>query len=104
MEKKEPTRKPGRPPGQPKTGGRKKGTPNKVTSEIKDWVTSLVWRERRQLEDDLKKLEPKDRLAFMERLLSYVIPKQGSTHTTIDINKLPEEAIDEIITELTKDL
>jgi hypothetical protein len=28
-------KKPGRPPGKPKTGGRKKGTPNKVTADVK---------------------------------------------------------------------
>ena len=31
-------RKPGRPKGIPKTGGRKKGTPNKLTVNIKDAV------------------------------------------------------------------
>lgn len=97
-------KKPGRPPGQPKTGGRQKGTPNKVTSEIKDWITGLVWRNKRQMEADLKALEPKDRLIMMERLISYVIPKQGSMQAKIDISQLPEESLDMIINELTKEI
>lgn len=28
-------KKPGRPPGKPKTGGRRKGTPNKITADVK---------------------------------------------------------------------
>ena len=31
----------GRPPGQPRTGGRQKGTPNKKTAEIRELLLSL---------------------------------------------------------------
>lgn len=36
------SRPPTRPKGSPKTGGRKKGTPNKVTVEVKDVCRRLV--------------------------------------------------------------
>lgn len=36
-------RKPGRPKGLPKTGGRKKGSTNKVTTTIKDAVLDAFW-------------------------------------------------------------
>lgn len=32
----------GRPPGTPKTGGRKKGTPNKVNAELKDLILGAL--------------------------------------------------------------
>lgn len=35
-------RKPGRPKGLPKTGGRKKGVCNKVTREVRDWARSIL--------------------------------------------------------------
>lgn len=31
-----------RPKGTPKTGGRKAGTPNKVTQDAREWLTQLV--------------------------------------------------------------
>ena len=32
----------GRPKGTPKTGGRKRGSPNKVTVEVRTWARSVV--------------------------------------------------------------
>ena len=48
-----------RPKGTPKTGGRVKGTPNKVTYSLKEWITSLIDKQRTQIEQDLQELEPK---------------------------------------------
>ena len=62
--------------GTPKTGGRKIGTPNKVTGTVKEWIAQLIDKNREQMEQDLAELEPKDRLQFLERLMQYVVPKQ----------------------------
>lgn len=64
-----------RPKGTPKTGGRVKGTPNKVTSSLKEWISSLIDENREQIENDLKSLEPKERLQILSRFLEYIIPK-----------------------------
>lgn len=62
--------------GTPKTGGRKAGTPNKLTGTLKEFITNLIDQNRQQIEDDISQLEPKERLSILERLMGYVIPKQ----------------------------
>lgn len=67
-----------RPKGTPKTGGRTKGTPNKVTTTLKEFVTNLINQNRRQMKRDLKSLSPKDRLYILDKLMQYVLPKNQS--------------------------
>ena len=64
--------------GTPKTGGRKSGTPNKVTSTLKEFVASLIDQNREQMERDLKTLSPRDRLFALDKLMQYIIPKNQS--------------------------
>ncbi len=90
--------------GTPKTGGRKAGTPNKITSTVKDWISQLIDENRNQIEKDIKKLSPKDRLQVFEKLMQYVIPKQQSVRADIDLSKLSEAQLDLIVDELTKNI
>jgi len=90
--------------GTQKTGGREKGTPNKVTADTKAWLAKLLDSNRRQFEKDLKQLEPHQRVAIFEKLLAYVVPKQQSVEAQIDFNNLSDEQIDRIITELAKNI
>lgn len=91
----------GRPKGTPKTGGRKRGTPNKVTQDLREWVSSLIDRNRLQVENDLKNLEPKDRLQILEKLMSYVLPKLQSVDQKINFDQLTDEQIDHIINNIS---
>ena len=59
-----------------KTGGRKAGTPNKVTGALREFVVSLLEENREQVLLDMASVSPKDRLMIFERLLGYVIPKR----------------------------
>ena len=61
--------------GRQKTGGRKKGTPNKVTAITKDVLAEIADGLRGQLADDLADLDPKDRVAAFIKLVEYVVPK-----------------------------
>lgn len=90
--------------GRGRIGGRSKGTPNKVTSTIKDWISQIIDDNREQVEKDLRKLSPKDRLQMFEKLMQYVIPKQQSVRADIDLSKLSETQIDLIVEELTKNI
>jgi transposase len=86
--------------GTQKTGGREKGTPNKVTADIKAWLVSLINKNKRQVEKDLEKLDPKDRLLMFEKLMQYVIPKmqaitpesdQADNYTIEDVEAIIEK-------------
>lgn len=58
-----------------KTGGRAKGTPNKVTTEIREFYKELIENNLEQLEADLIELTPKERIEVLIKLSEYVIPK-----------------------------
>ncbi|MES4921079.1 hypothetical protein ABVC70_03910 [Hoylesella timonensis] len=90
--------------GRGRIGGRSKGTPNKVTSTVKDWISQLIDDNRSQIEKDIKKLSPKDRLQMFEKLMQYVIPKQQSVKADVDLSKLSESQLDLIVDELTKNI
>jgi len=93
--------------------GRPKGTPNRVTSDLRKWVEYLINKNLSTMENDLKKLEPKERLMILERLMQYTIPKQQSISVEaqiqaeyIELEKLlsnaPEKAINEITERIIK--
>ncbi len=87
--------------------GRPKGTPNKTTSELKEWVNNLLDKNKIQFEKDLKAVEPEKRLAIIEKLLQYSLPKQQSISIDAQIaaeyselekllERCPEDVIDRI--------
>lgn len=88
--------------GSKKTGGRQKGTPNKVTASVKDWLSGLIDKNRKQIEKDIKQLEPKERLQVLEKLMQYVIPKQQAVSADVNIERLSDEQLDSLIEELTR--
>ena len=90
-----------------KTGnpnGRPKGTPNKVTQDVRKWLSSVIDKNRKQMERDLKALPAKERLQMLERLMQYVVPKQQAVTADIDISTLTDTQLDLIIGKLTKDI
>ena len=82
--------------------GRKKGTPNKVTTTQREWLARLIDNNRERIEQDINLLEPKDRLLILERLMQYSIPKLQAVQTRVELNTLTDEQIDNMITEITK--
>jgi len=84
--------------------GRPRGVQNKVTASTKQWIQAIIDSSREQLEADLMKLDPAQRWAVADKLLSYVIPKQLATSTTIEFSQMDEAQIDQIINDLTQKL
>jgi hypothetical protein len=62
-----------------KFGGRTKGTINKDTAEIRNSFQLLIENNLKQLEQDLKVLEPKDRVKAILDLSKFVIPLLKAT-------------------------
>lgn len=98
----------GRRKGTEKTGGRKAGTPNKVSGTVKEWIASIIDGNRKQFEDDLEQLEPGERVRIISNLLQYVTPKMQSSSPAemleAEYKKLeellensPDEVVDKVI-------
>ncbi len=87
--------------GKPKTGGRAKGVQNKSTSNLKSTIQGIVERQFETLESDLERLDEKDKINFVLKLIEYVLPKQRETK--IDFNSLTDEEIDQLINRLKTD-
>ena len=58
-----------------KYGGRKKGTPNRLTKEVREVLKELVFDEISQVQSHFEKLDPKERIELLIKLLPYVMPK-----------------------------
>ena len=50
--------------------GRPKGSPNKVTSDVKAFITDIIESNRETIVSDLQALEPYQRLTILERLMT----------------------------------
>ena len=58
-----------------KTGGRKKGTPNRTTRDTRQLISKLVNDEIKHIMTNIHQLELRDRCYFLSKLLPYVAPK-----------------------------
>lgn len=95
--------------GDTKTGGRKLGTPNKVTSSTKEWLNQFLNKERVQFESDFELLDPDCRVRAFSSLLNFVLPKQQSFDQSeaikreyAELSNLLETAPDEAIEKIAK--
>ncbi len=61
--------------GTPNRNGRTKGSTNKATAEIKEAFKLLIENNLPQMEEDLRNLEPFQRLKMITELSSYILPK-----------------------------
>lgn len=85
--------------GRGRLGGRAKGTPNKTTSSIRDWLTKLVNKNKRQIQQDLDALDPKSRLEALAKFLPYIAPKQQAV-AAVDLNRLSDNQLDQVIEQI----
>ena len=58
-----------------KYGGREAGTPNRLTKELRAALKNILHQEIELLPDHFDKLEPKDRIELLVKLLPFALPK-----------------------------
>ena len=61
-----------------KTGGRKLGVPNRLTKELRTALKNVISDELEQLPYQLEKLQPKERIELLAKLLPYALPRVDS--------------------------
>lgn len=96
-------RKAGRPRGTPKTGGREKGTPNKVTADLRTWVNDILDNGKDTFIERLGNLDDRDYIRTFVGLLNYIIPKQAPT-TPDDVLRKEKEMLQEMMLSLPDEL
>lgn len=73
-------------------GGRPKGTVNKSVEQIRKSLKDFIANNIETIQADFEKLNSKDRLNFLERILKHVMP--APMH---DLEKLTDDQLDELI-------
>ena len=77
-----------------KTGGRQKGSVNKVTNMSKAVISDLLtnYNSSGLMESDFMQLDGKDRITIAEKLMQYVMPKMQSVQGDIETHVKPSVA------------
>ena len=66
-----------------KYGGRQKGTPNRVTKELRSLLKDILYQELEQIQEHLETLNSKERVELLIKLMPYILPKVTTiSHTT----------------------
>lgn len=86
-----------------KTGGRVAGTPNKVSSTVRVAIAKMLdeYFNSDIFVKDIADLDPKDRVAAMEKFTAYVAPKLQTT--TLDVATETKKTIEDKLVELAGD-
>ncbi|ANH83550.1 hypothetical protein A8C56_23545 [Niabella ginsenosidivorans] len=78
--------------------GRKPGTPNKTTTELRLFISEFLNQNKSGLQRAWIELEPKDKFSAFQSLLKFALPQKMSQQ--IDFNNLDEDVLDAIIDRL----
>jgi hypothetical protein len=85
-----------------KTGGRKKGTQNKVTKDLRQRITDLLEKNFERIESDFNKLGSEKRLIVLEKYLKYCLPPLQSLNVQAEIRSQLETLTDDQLTDLAE--
>lgn len=82
-----------------KTGGRKKGTPNKVTVERKALIASFVEEEWEDFKENFRAItDPEKKCSIFMQMMAYYAPKLASVDYK---DKTPQKTYKDELDELT---
>ena len=77
-----------------KTGGRKKGTPNKISSQVKEKLTQVIDETIDSL--DISLMRPSEKIKLIQIGLQYIIPKPQLIEEPQEEQKFTVEIIDNL--------
>lgn len=88
-----------------KTGGRKPGTPNKVSRISREVIAGILDRYETSglMAQDMDALEPRERLDIAVKLMQFVLPKMQSTAVDLTAS-LERRSIEDDLSTLAEDL
>ena len=70
--------------GKPKTGGRKPGTPNRTTANLRELLDSFLADNFEEVCREFAALEGKDKIAVYVKLLEFGLPKRSHAEIMAD--------------------
>lgn len=70
--------------------GKKKGTPNRTTEQLRSMVQTLIESNWNRIQFDLDQMKPSERLNFIYNLLKFVLPDP------VSYEKLSEEQLEQL--------
>lgn len=77
-----------------KYGGRKKGTPNRKTSDILNRAERILrLLETQHLEKDIKRIAPAKRIDLHNEMMEYVLPKLSRQEINVTPSKIKIEIV-----------
>lgn len=91
----------GRPKGLPRYGGRKKGTPNKTTKDLRERISIFLEDNFEDAMKAWKKLEDKDKVKLYTDLIKFSVPTLQSVDLNATVKK--EDEVEEDLKELSED-
>jgi len=83
--------------GSPKTGGRKPGTRNKSTKEIRERIADIVSDNIEVLNEDIQQLKPEQRIDVIIKLLPWAAPKISSIDEKSILNDQKKSQLDDLL-------
>lgn len=100
-------KKRGRPPGIPKTGGRKKGTQNAITGDLRTFYANLIDENREEIVKRLKRLDDTSFFAAIDRINRYVLPQLSAVTSEVTVNNklesLSTEQLEKLINSILQE-
>jgi len=81
--------------GNPK--GKPPGTKNKVNQEIRQRINDFLDDNFKTIEDDLKVIEPRERVRFYIELLQFGLPKLKAIEVTNDPDAISEDDLNLVL-------
>ena len=72
--------------------------------DLRSWFSKLIDKNRDQIQRNLTALPSKERLQVLEKFMQYTIPTMQNAEAKLDLDKLRDEQIDQIVNELAENL